>query len=301
MFTIEKHKEVKSKKVNIGIVQTTCSADKEENVNKALEKIADAAAKGAQIVCLQELFSSLYFCDREDWSRFSMAEDIPGGDTTRKMQEAAAKYGVVVIASLFEKRAQGLYHNTAAVIDADGSYLGKYRKNHIPDDPGYHEKFYFTPGDTGYKVFTTKYAKIGVLICWDQWYPEAARITSLLGAELLFYPTAIGYADDEPEEEGREQFRAWQTIQQSHAIANGLHVISVNRAGREGSTVFWGGSFVANPFGTVLRQLGSGEETHVQEVDLALNEYYRTHWPFLRDRRIDTYNPIESRFLDGDD
>jgi len=292
-------KKLESKKVKIGIVQTSCSGNKEENMRKTIEKIGEAAEKGAQIVCLQELFSTLYFCDREDWDRFSLAEAIPGGPTTKAMQETAAKYGVVLIVSLFEKRVPGIYHNTAAVIDADGTYLGKYRKNHIPDDPGYYEKFYFTPGDTGYKVFDTKFARIGVLICWDQWYPEAARITSLMGAEVLFYPTAIGYADDEPEEEGKEQFRAWQTIQKSHAIANGLHVVSVNRVGREGATVFWGGSFIANPFGTVLYQAGSGEETHVQEIDLALSEYYRTHWPFLRDRRIDTYKALEKRFLDG--
>jgi N-carbamoylputrescine amidase len=289
----------KERKVQIGLVQMACSQDKDANIEKTLAKIDEAARKGAQIVCLQELFTTLYFCDTEDWNRFSLAEAIPDGETTKKLQAAAQKNNVVIIASLFERRTHGVYHNTVAVIDADGAYLGKYRKSHIPDDPGYYEKFYFTPGDTGYKVFDTKYAKIGVLICWDQWYPEAARITSLMGAEILFYPTAIGWADNEPEEEGKEQHEAWQTIQRSHAIANGIHVVGVNRVGREGDAVFWGASFVANPFGTVLYKASHDqEEVHVQEIDLNATEYYRTHWPFLRDRRIDTYHPIIKRFLD---
>jgi N-carbamoylputrescine amidase len=287
------------KKINIGIVQMACDQDKRLNVNKAISMIDKAASKGAHIVCLQELFNTLYFCDVEDWARFSLAEAIPEGETTLKLQEAAIRNQIVIIASLFEKRAQGIYHNTVAVIDADGDYLGKYRKSHIPDDPGYYEKFYFTPGDTGYKVFETKFAKIGVLICWDQWYPEAARITTLMGAEILFYPTAIGWSDDEPEEEGKEQYEAWQTIQQSHAIANGVHVVGVNRVGREGQTTFWGASFVANPFGTILYRASHNlEDVHVQEIDLNATDYYRTHWPFLRDRRIDTYQPILKRFLD---
>ncbi len=292
---------MQEKNINIGIVQMSCSEDKSENLEKTIKLIEEAAAKGAQIVCLQELFNTLYFCDVEDWSRFSLAEEIPGGETSQKLQAIAGKLKVVIVASLFEKRSHGIYHNTVAVIDADGTYLGKYRKSHIPDDPGYYEKFYFTPGDTGYKVFDTKFAKIGVLICWDQWYPEAARLTALMGAEVLFYPTAIGWADAEPDDEGKEQFEAWQTIQRSHAIANGIHVVAVNRVGREGETVFWGASFIANPFGTILYQASHDkEEIQVQKINLNTTDYYRTHWPFLRDRRIDTYSPIVNRFIDED-
>lgn len=289
----------RGKKVKIGIVQTACAPDKQENLEKTIEMVKEVAGKGAQIVCLQELFTTLYFCDTENWDRFSLAESIPDGETTQKLKQLAAEHNVVIVASLFEKRAQGIYHNSIAVIDADGSYLGKYRKNHIPDDPGYYEKFYFTPGDTGYKVFDTRYAKIGTLICWDQWYPEAARITSLMGAEILFYPTAIGWADDESDEEGKEQFNAWKTMQQSHAIANGVHVVAVNRVGKEAGQTFWGASFIANPFGSILYQASHDkEETYVQEINLDSSDYYRTHWPFLRDRRIDTYQPILKRYLD---
>ena len=286
-----------TKKVNIGLVQMSCSGQKQDNLNKAILEIGKAAAAGARIVCLQELFASLYFCDKEDHNNFSLAETIPG-PTTQVLQAVAKEKGVVIIASQFEKRAAGLYHNTTAVIDADGSYLGIYRKSHIPDDPGFYEKFYFAPGDTGYKVFETKYAKIGVLICWDQWYPEAARITSLMGAEILFYPTAIGWEPDDKQEVKVEQYQAWQTIQRSHAIANGVHVVAVNRVGREADTDFWGGSFVSNPFGTLLYQAShDNQETYVQEVDLGLSEHYRTIWPFLRDRRIDNYEPILKRFI----
>lgn len=287
------------KNVKIGTVQTTCSADLNENRLKAVERIREAASKGAQIVCLQELFTSLYFCDVEDHENFKLGESIPG-PTTDVLQPLAKELGVVIIASLFEKRAQGLYHNTTAVIDADGSYLGKYRKMHIPDDPGYYEKFYFTPGDLGYKIFETKFAKIGVLICWDQWYPEAARITSLMGAEILFYPTAIGWDLDEKDPViNQEQHDAWETIQRSHAVANGLYVVSVNRIGVEANQQFWGGSFVANPSGRLLYK-GSHdqEEVHVQKIDLDRTEYQRTTWPFLRDRRIDSYSPITKRFID---
>jgi N-carbamoylputrescine amidase len=250
---------------------------------------------------LQELFTSLYFCDVEDHENFKLGEAIPG-PTTAIMQELSRELGVVIIASLFEKRAQGLYHNTTAVIDADGSYLGKYRKMHIPDDPGYYEKFYFTPGDLGYKVFETKYARIGVLICWDQWYPEAARITSLMGADILFYPTAIGWDLDEKDAViNQEQYEAWQTIQRSHAVANGLYVVSVNRVGVEANQKFWGGSFVANPHGRLLYLAShDNEETHVETVDLDKTEYYRTTWPYLRDRRIDSYQPITKRFIDSE-
>jgi N-carbamoylputrescine amidase len=288
--------------VKVGMVQMSCSADKQANIRKAADKIREAASKGAQIVCLQELFSSLYFCDVEDYDNFLLAEPVPG-PTTETLKDVAREQGVVIIASLFEKRAQGIYHNTTAVIDSDGSYLDKYRKMHIPDDPAYYEKFYFTPGDLGYKVFKTKVATIGVLICWDQWYPEAARITSLMGAEILFYPTAIGWATSQDEETNKEQYSAWQTIQRSHAIANGVHVVSVNRVGveQDGRMNFWGGSFIANPFGSILYQASHDrEEVIVHELQLDKTDRYRTHWPFLRDRRIDSYQPITKRYIDQD-
>ncbi len=280
-----------------GLIQMSCVADKEANIQKATGLIRAAAGQGAQIICLQELFSTLYFCDVEDYDNFSLAEAIPG-TTTKVMQDIAAELKVVIIASLFEKRARGLFHNTTAVIDADGTFLGKYRKNHIPDDPGFYEKFYFTPGDTGYSVFLTKYARIGVLICWDQWYPEAARITSLMGAEILFYPTAIGWATHQPESLNLQQYNAWQTIQRSHAIANGVFVVSVNRTGLEGGLNFWGGSFVSDPYGEVLWQASHDqEEIHVSRLDLSKIDEVRVHWPFLRDRRIDNYGPILNRFI----
>ena len=278
----------------------SCSANPQENMDKIIVRIREAAQKGAQIVFLQELFLSLYFCDVEDYENFKLAEAIPG-PSTQTLGALAKELGVVIVASLFEKRAEGLYHNTTAVLDADGTYLGKYRKMHIPDDPGYYEKFYFTPGDLGYKVFETKFAKIGVLICWDQWYPEASRITALMGAEILFYPTAIGWALDQDEATNQEQYGGWQTIQRSHAVANGLHVVSVNRTGREGEMQFWGGSFVANPLGRVLYQAPHlEEEVSVHEINIGLTDHYRTHWPFLRDRRIDSYQPITKRFIDND-
>jgi N-carbamoylputrescine amidase len=276
----------------------SCTKEPKENLAKAIVKIREAAAKGAQIICLQELFTSLYFCDVEDYENFKLAEPIPGPSTSA-LSEVAAELNVVIIASLFEKRAQGIYHNTTAVLDADGKYLGKYRKMHIPDDPGYYEKFYFTPGDLGYKVFHTRYARIGVLICWDQWYPEASRITALMDAEILFYPTAIGWASSQEVDTNTEQYNAWQTIQRSHAVANGLHVVSVNRVGDEGPMKFWGGSFVANPFGRVLYQASHDrEEVHVEELDLNKTDSYRTHWPFMRDRRVDSYQQITKRFID---
>jgi len=287
-------------KVKIGMVQMSCSADKDENIKKAISKIREAAGKGAQIICLQELFTSLYFCDVEDYENFRLAEPIPG-PTTDSLKTVAKELGVVIIASLFEKRAHGIYHNTTAVIDADGEYLDKYRKMHIPDDPAYFEKFYFTPGDLGYKVFKTRFATIGVLICWDQWYPEAARITSLMGAEILFYPTAIGWATSQDESTNMEQYNAWQTIQRSHAIANGIHVVSVNRVGfeQEGRMKFWGGSFIANPFGSLIVQASHDkEEAIVHELDTEATDRYRTHWPFMRDRRIDSYQPITKRYID---
>jgi len=286
--------------VKVGIIQMSCSAEKSANNQKAIEKIRAAAKQGAQVICLQELFSSLYFCDVESYDNFKLAEAIPG-ETSNTLAALAKDLGVVIIASLFEKRAEGLYHNTTAVLDADGTYLGKYRKMHIPDDPSYYEKFYFTPGDLGYKVFKTKFATIGVLICWDQWYPEAARITSLMGAEMLFYPTAIGWATSQDEATNTEQYNAWQTIQRSHAVANGVPVISVNRVGLEqnGAMKFWGGSFVSNPFGTLLYKAShDNEEIAVIDIDTEKSDSYRTHWPFLRDRRIDSYEPISKRYID---
>ena len=278
----------------------SCTKNPEKILSRAVEKIREAANKGAQIVCLQELFTSLYFCDVEDYENFKLAEPVPG-PSTDTLSALAKELGVVIIASLFEKRTNGIYHNTTAVLDADGTYLGKYRKMHIPDDPAYYEKFYFTPGDLGYKVFKTRFGTLGVLICWDQWYPEAARITALMAAEILFYPTAIGWATAQNEATNIEQFNAWQTIQRSHAVANGIHVVSVNRVGLEqnGAMKFWGGSFISNPFGSVIYQAShDNEEVSVTELDLDKTENYRTHWPFLRDRRIDSYQPITKRFID---
>lgn len=287
--------------VQLALIQMSCSPDPQENMEKVEREIRVAAKQGAQIVCLQELFRSLYFCDVEDYNNFALAESVPG-PTTNRFSELAKELGVVIIASLFEKRAAGIYHNTTAVLDADGSYLGKYRKMHIPDDPGYFEKFYFTPGDMGYKVFDTKFAKVGVLICWDQWYPEAARLTAMKGAEFLVYPTAIGWHQDQDEQTNEEQLNAWQTIQKSHSVANGIPVISVNRTGKEGEMRFWGNSFVTNSFGYVTYQAPSGDEvTKVVEVDLNESDEKRTHWPFFRDRRIDSYSPITKRFLDDNE
>ena len=286
--------------VKVGLVQMSCTADVAGNKAKAISKIREAAKQGAQIICLQELYTSLYFCDVEAYENFKLAEPIPG-KTTDELSLLSKELNVVIIASLFEKRAEGLYHNTTAVLDADGTYLGKYRKMHIPDDPAYYEKFYFTPGDLGYKVFKTKFATIGVLICWDQWYPEASRLTALMGAEILFYPTAIGWATSQDEATNTEQYNAWQTIQRSHAVANGVHVVSVNRVGFEqnGAMKFWGGSFVANPFGSlIVKATHDQEEVIVTELDLSKTDSYRTHWPFMRDRRIDSYGDIVKRFID---
>jgi N-carbamoylputrescine amidase len=289
-------------KVKVGIVQMSCTADKELNLHKAIDQIEVAAHQGANIICLQELFTSLYFCDVEDYDNFQLAEPIPGPSTDR-LSVVAKELGVVIIASLFEKRTQGIYHNTTAVLDADGSYLGKYRKMHIPDDPAFYEKFYFTPGDLGYKVFQTRFAKIGVLICWDQWYPEASRITALMGADIMFYPTAIGWATSQDEETNMDQYNSWQIIQRSHAVANGIPVVSVNRVGfeQDGAMKFWGGSFVANGQGKLLYLAShDNEETVAVELDLALSDSFRIHWPFLRDRRIDSYQPITKRFIDDE-
>ena len=287
------------KNISFAIIQLACSEDPSINLAKTTGEIRKAAEQGAQVICLQELFMSTYFCFEENPQFFDLAESIPG-NTTQLLGEIAAELGVVIIASLFEKRAAGLFHNTTAVIDADGRYLGKYRKMHIPDDPGYYEKYYFTPGDLGYLVFETRFAKIGVLICWDQWYPEAARLTALKGAEVLVYPTAIGWDLDEKNSEiNIEQYQAWQTIQRSHAIANGIPVVSVNRVGVEHGQQFWGGSFVANAFGRILYQASHDlEETAIVEINVDSNDYYRKTWPFFRDRRIDSYQEIVNRFTD---
>jgi N-carbamoylputrescine amidase len=286
------------REVRVGLVQMACSAEPGRNLDKALAGVAEAARKGAHVVCLQELFRTLYFCQAEDHAHFDLAEPVPG-PTTEALQDAARRHGVAVVGSVFERRAPGVYHNTAVILDADGSIAGIYRKMHIPDDPLYFEKFYFTPGDTGFLSVATRPARVGALVCWDQWYPEAARLTALRGAEILFYPTAIGWHHREKAEHGEGQLQAWETVQRAHAIANGVFVAAVNRVGVEGGLEFWGGSFVADPFGKVLARASSAkEETLVVPCDLARIEEVRRNWPFLRDRRIDAYGPITSRFLD---
>jgi N-carbamoylputrescine amidase len=293
-----------STKFTIGLVQMRCGLDPRENLDKAAERIVEAAKEGAQIVCLQELFRSQYFCQKEDAATFDLAEPIPG-PSTELLGKIARDKGVVVIASLFERRAAGLYHNTAAILDADGALRGLYRKMHIPDDPLYYEKYYFTPGDLGFRAHDTKFGRIGTLVCWDQWYQEAARLTALRGADVLFYPTAIGWHPKEKEQYGHAQASAWQTIQRSHAIANGVYVAAVNRVGHEGPAdggiEFWGGSFVADPFGVIVKEASrTDEEIMVVECDRARIEDVRRNWPFLRDRRVDAYGQITSRFLDDD-
>ena len=287
------------KNVSFALVQLSCDEDQSKNAVKTFSAIREAASKGAQVICLQELFQSVYFCYEENPSFFDLAETIPG-PLTNQLGDLAKELGVVIVASMFEKRAAGIFHNTTAVLDADGRYLGKYRKMHIPDDPGYYEKYYFTPGDLGYLVFDTHFAKIGVLICWDQWYPEAARLTALKDAEVLVYPTAIGWDLEEKNNEiNREQYQAWQTIQRSHSVANGIPVVSVNRVGVEHGQQFWGGSFVSNAFGRVIFQASHDqEEVAIVAVDVDSSEYYRKTWPFFRDRRIDSYGDITKRFND---
>jgi N-carbamoylputrescine amidase len=281
------------RQLRIGLVQMRCAENPDENLATALDRIALAASQGAQVVCLPELFRSRYFCQAEDHSRFDLAEPIPG-PTTAALGDAAERHGVVVIGSIFERRLPGIYHNTACVIDADGKLLGLYRKMHIPDDPLYYEKFYFTPGDLGFRSFSTRYARVGTLVCWDQWFPEAARLTALAGAEILFYPTAIGWHESEKEEHGTAQYEAWRTVQRSHAIANGLYVAAPNRVGRESTVEFWGGSFVCGPFGELVATAGhEEEETLVVDCDLGRIEEVRRHWPFLRDRRIDSYGALQ--------
>lgn len=289
-----------SRKVNIGLIQLACSTNISDNKVRTNEAIVKAAKQGANIICLQELYQSQYFCFNEDAAAYELAINIDKDlDDLKKLSE---KYNIVIVASIFERRTAGIYHNTAVVFDAGGTMLGYYRKNHIPDDPGYYEKYYFTPGDTGYKVFDTKFGKIGVLVCWDQWYPEAARITALKGAEIIFYPTAIGWDLNESSDEvNQEQRNAWISIQQSHAIANGLYVASVNRVGTENGQQFWGSTFIANPFGSIIKQASTDkEEILVETIDLDKIETYRQTWPFLRDRRIDTFQPILNRFIDND-
>jgi N-carbamoylputrescine amidase len=293
---------VSDSKFRIGLIQMQCSSDPGENLAKAEQRIREAAGRGAQIVCLPELFRSQYFCREEDARLFDLAEPIPGPSTER-LTCLARQHTVAIIASIFERRAPGVYHNTAAVIGASGDILGLYRKMHIPDDPLYFEKFYFTPGDLGFRSFDTEFGRISTLVCWDQWYPEAARIAALGGAQALFYPTAIGWHPSEKQQYGAAQHDAWRTVQRGHAIANGIYVAAVNRVGFEGppdrGLEFWGGSFVADPFGQVIAEASHDkEETLVVECDPARLEDVRRNWPFLRDRRIDAYSPILNRFLD---
>ena len=291
-------KQVKER-VNLGLIQMSTTDNPAANLAKALERIESAADKGAQIVCLQELFRSRYFCQSEDQRNFKLAEAIPG-PSTEVLGALARKKEIVIVASLFERRSAGIYHNTAVVIDADGSIAGTYRKMHIPDDPLYYEKFYFTPGDLGFPSFQTRYAKIAALVCWDQWFPEGARSAALSGAQILFYPTAIGWIPNEPRTVAQNQRSAWELIQRSHAIANGVFVASVNRVGREGKIKFWGHSFVAGPFGEIIAHAGGErEEIMLAECDLGKIEETRQSWPFLRDRRIDAYGPLLSRTLEN--
>jgi N-carbamoylputrescine amidase len=287
-----------SRAVTLGLVQMRCGEKPADNLDKAVERVRRAARDGADVVCLQELFRSRYFCQTEDVERFQLAEPIPG-PTTKVLAKIARERKVVIVASLFEKRAHGLYHNTAVVFDADGRIAGKYRKMHIPDDPLYYEKFYFTPGDLGFQSFATRHGKIGTLVCWDQWFPEGARLTALAGAEILVYPTAIGWLDGEEPAVNESQRDAWETAQRAHAIANGVFVAAVNRVGKEGNLTFWGNSFVADPFGRVLaRASTNAEQTLLVPCDLGRIDEVRTLWPFLRDRRIDSYAAITRRLLD---
>ena len=284
----------------IGLVQMRCTGSREENLHRALKGIGEAAEKGAQIVCLPELFSSLYFCQKQDPALFDLAEPIPG-HSSELLAQAAKKHQVVLISSVFEKRAPGLYHNTALVHGPDGSLLGMYRKMHIPDDPLFYEKYYFTPGDLGFKAIDTPFGKIGVLVCWDQWYPEAARLTALQGAQILFYPTAIGWHPAEREEFGNDQLTAWQLAQRAHALASGVFVAGVNRFGHEGDPngglTFWGHTFVSDPYARLLDDAPHDRDACIiRHCDFGLIEETRRHWPFLRDRRIDAYGGITNRF-----
>jgi N-carbamoylputrescine amidase len=287
----------RSPSLPVALIQMSCVADPLQNVRTALEQIARAARGGAKLVCLPELFRSLYFCQKQDYKCFQLAEPIPG-PTTQLLSAAAKKHKITLVSSLFEKRAGGLYHNTAVVFGPNGKILGTYRKMHIPDDPGFNEKFYFTPGDTGFQPIETPVGRLGILVCWDQWYPEAARLMALRGAQILIYPTAIGWARGEKKSVCQIQRNAWQTIQRSHAIANGLFVLSINRTGRENNLDFWGTSFVSNPIGHVLAE-ASTDRTQIIHASLQLSETTTTrqHWPFLRDRRVDAYAGLDQRFL----
>jgi N-carbamoylputrescine amidase len=289
------------REVVVGLVQTRCTDDPKENVQKALDYLETAASEGVQVACLQELFAGLYFPETERHEAFGLAEPVPG-PTTAALRAAAERYDMVIVGSVFEKRAAGIYHNTAVVIDAGGELVGTYRKMHIPDDPGYYEKFYFTPGDLGFRAFRTRYADIGVCVCWDQWFPEAARLTALAGAELIFYPTAIGHAHAQPETEWRAEHQAWEVSMRAHAVANGVYVAAANRVGTEGGKDFWGQSFIADPLGGVMERAGErDEELVIAACDLSRVDEVRTQWPFLRDRRIDAYHDLDRRYigLDG--
>ena len=284
-----------SEPLRVALVQMSCEAEPRRNLDKALDRIEQAAARGARIVCLQELFCSRYFCQSEEARNFDLAEPIPG-PTTEALSAAAKEHKVVVVGSIFERRTEGIYHNTAVAIDADGRLAGRYRKMHIPDDPHYYEKFYFTPGDLDFTAHRTAHARIGALVCWDQWFPEAARLVALAGAQIVFYPTAIGWERGEVERVRGRQLQAWETVQRGHAIANGMFVAVVNRVGVEDSLEFWGSSFVAEPFGEVIARAGASEEILIADCDLALIEETRRNWPFLRDRRIDAYGDLLRRF-----
>lgn len=284
--------------VRVGLIQMTCGNDPQVNLQRSIVSIRSAAAAGAQVICLQEVFNTQYPCQSEDHAKFELAEPIPG-PTTTALQKIARELGVVIVVPLFERRTHGLYHNSAVVLDADGTIAGLYRKMHIPDDPLYYEKFYFTPGDLGFLAFPTKFARVGVCICWDQWYPEAARLTAMKGAELLFYPTAIGWIPGEKDVYGPSQYSAWQTMIRSHSIANGLFVGAPNRVGVEGAIQFWGGSFMSDPYGNVMAQSPhEGEDTLIARCDLSLINTARTHWPFFRDRRIDAFADLQKRWCD---
>ncbi len=291
-----KNSEIDVSTITVGLVQMACSPEADKNLTSAIESICAAAKKGAQIICLPELFLTQYFCQTEDTQNFSLAEPLPG-PTSETLSKLAKELEIVLVVPLFEKRTQGIYHNTAIVIDADGSVAGTYRKMHIPDDPCFFEKFYFTPGDTGFKCFPTRYGRVGVLICWDQWFPEAARLTSLSGAQFLFYPTAIGYQDEDAKE-SIQQITAWETIQKSHAISNGVFLGSVNRVGRENALTFWGRSFICNPFGKVIGQAENEPQTVIAQCSLPEIESVRQNWPFLRDRRVDAYQGLSKLYLD---
>jgi N-carbamoylputrescine amidase len=285
-----------SEPLRIALVQMSCEAEPQSNLDKALTRIGEAAARGAKVICLQELFRSRYFCQSEEARCFDLAEPIPG-PTTEALGAVAAARKVVVVGSIFERRTEGIYHNTAVVMDADGRLAGRYRKMHIPDDPHYYEKFYFTPGDLDFTAHRTAHATVGALVCWDQWFPEAARLVALAGAQIVFYPTAIGWERGEVEWVRRRQLQAWETVQRGHAIANGMFVAVVNRVGPEDSLEFWGNSFVVDPFGEVIARAGaSAEEILVADCNLALIEETRRNWPFLRDRRIDAYGDLLRRF-----